>query len=82
MLFVARKNRISLKKNKEIHSFNDSFKMNKIINKVLLTGEKFVQELHLKQSARIYLQCLWTKHLERIKKFRETVIKTFSLFCS
>ena len=28
---------------------NDQYKMNKIINKFLLTGDKFMLELHLKQ---------------------------------
>ena len=39
-------------KNKKLHSFNnisnDQFKINKIINKFLLTGDKFSPELHLK----------------------------------
>ena len=33
-------------KNKELS--NDSFKTNKIINKFLLIGDKFMKELHLK----------------------------------
>ena len=41
--------------------------MNKIINKFLLTGDKFMPELHLKQPGFIY-----TKPRERIQKFRET----------
>ena len=36
-----------------LHKFNDisndQFKMNKIINTFLLTGDKFMPELHLKQ---------------------------------
>ena len=31
--------------------YNDWFKMNKIINKFLLTRDKFVPELHLKRRA-------------------------------
>ena len=47
--------------------------MNKIINKFLLTEDKFVQELHLKQPGLTYSDCgPFTKHLERIKTFRET----------
>ena len=47
--------------------------MNKIINKFLLTGEKFMPELHLKQPGFTDSACgSFTKHRERIKKFRET----------
>ena len=64
--------------------------MNKIINKFLLTEDKFVPELHLKQLGFIDSACRpFTKHCERIQKFRETGNKTFiqksirqSLFCS
>ena len=47
--------------------------MNKIINKFLLTGNKFMPELHLKQPGFTY--SAWgpfTKYHERIQKFRET----------
>ena len=47
--------------------------MNKIINRYLLTGDKFMPELHLKQPGFTYIACgPFTKHHERIKKFRET----------
>ena len=47
--------------------------MNKIINKLLLTGDKFLPELHLKQPVFVYSACgPFTKHRERIQKFRET----------
>ena len=47
--------------------------MNKTINKFLLTGGKFMLELHLKQLGLTYSACgPFTKHRERIKKFRET----------
>ena len=47
--------------------------MNKIVNKFLLTGEKFIPELHLQQPGLIYIAGgSFTKHLERNKKFRET----------
>ena len=47
--------------------------MNKIVNKFLLVGDKFMPEMHLKQ-AWFYLQCLWPikKNKERIEKFIET----------
>ena len=38
--------------------------MNKIINKCLLTADKFMPKLHLIQTG-------FTKHYERIKKFRK-----------
>ena len=47
--------------------------MNKIINKILLTGDKFMPELHLKQPGFTYSACgPFTKHRKRIQKFRET----------
>ena len=47
--------------------------MNKTINKFLLTGDKFMPELHLKQPGFTYSACgPFTKHRERIQKFRET----------
>ena len=46
--------------------------MNKIINKILLTGDKFVHELHFRQPRFTYSACgPLTKHRERIQKFRE-----------
>ena len=39
----------------------------------LLTGDKFMPEFHLKQPGVTYSACgPFTKHHERIKKFRET----------
>ena len=47
--------------------------MNKIIYKLLLTGDKFMSGSHLKQPRFTYSACeSVTKHGERIKKFRET----------
>ena len=47
--------------------------MNKIINKFLLTEDKFMLELHLKQPELTHSACgSFTKHCERIQKFRET----------
>ena len=65
---ISGKEKSTFIKNKELHNF-DEFKMNKIINKFLLTGNKFMPELHLKQPGFIYSACLpLTKHRERIKK--------------
>ena len=47
--------------------------MSKIINQFLLTGDKFMLELHLKQLRFTYSTCgLFIKHSEKIQKVRET----------
>ena len=47
--------------------------MNKVINKYLLTGDKCMLELYLKQPGFTYSACRpFTKHRERIRKFTET----------
>ena len=47
--------------------------MNKIDNKFLLAGEKFMPELRLKQPGFTYSACgPFTKHRKRIQKFKET----------
>ena len=47
--------------------------MNKIINTFLLTVQKFIPELLLKQPEFTYNACRpFKKHRERIQKFRET----------
>ena len=60
-------------KNQELNNIsNDYFKMNKIINKFVLTRDKFMPELHLKQQGFTYgVRGPFTKHRERIQKFRE-----------
>ena len=51
------------------------YKMNKIINKFFLTGDRFMPEMHLKQPEFTYSACgPFTKHKERIKKFKETMM--------
>ena len=46
--------------------------MNEIINKFLLSGDKFVPEIHLRQSGIIYSACgPFTKNKERIREFKE-----------
>ena len=43
--------------------------MNEIVNKFLLTGDKFMPEIHLKQSGFTYSACCsFTKNKERIRK--------------
>ena len=46
--------------------------MNEIINKLLLAGNKFMPEMHLKQPGLTYSACgSFTKNKERIKRFKE-----------
>ena len=46
-----------------------AYKMNKIVNKFLLVGDKFMPEMHLKQPGFTYSACgPFTKNKERIKK--------------
>ena len=48
-------------------------KMNEIINKFLLVGDKFMPEMHLKQPGFTYSACgPFTKNKERIEKFMQT----------
>ena len=47
--------------------------MNEIVNKFLLTGDKFMQEMHLKQPGFTYSVCgPFTKNKERTQKFKDT----------
>ena len=49
------------------------YKINNIINKFLLAGDKFIPELHLKQPQFTYSTCEpFTNHEQRIQKFKET----------
>ena len=49
--------------------------MNKIFNKFLLIGDKFIPELHLRESEFTYSACgPFSKHCEKIQKFKETEI--------
>ena len=51
----------------------ECIKINKIVNKFLLAGNKFIPEIHLKQPGFIY--SAWdpfTKSRERIEKFMQT----------
>ena len=48
-------------------------KMNEIVNKILLVGDKFVPEMHLKQPCVTYSACgPFTKNKERIENFVQT----------
>ena len=48
-------------------------KMNNIINKFLLAGDKFMPEKHLRQPRFVYSACgPFTRHKERIKEFKRT----------
>ena len=50
-----------------------NYKMNEIVNKFLLAGDKFMLEIHLKQLGFTYSACgPFTKNKERIQKFKET----------
>ena len=50
-----------------------SVKMNEIVNKILLVGDKFMPEMHLKQPGFTYSACgPFTKNKERIEKFMQT----------
>ena len=47
--------------------------MNNTINKLLLAGDKFMPEIHLRQPQFTYSACgRFTKHKQRIQKFKET----------
>ena len=44
-----------------------------MVNKILLAGDKFMPEMHLRQPGLIYSVCeLFTKHKQRIQKFMQT----------
>ena len=47
-------------------------KMNEIVNKFLLAGDKFMPEMHLKQPGFTYSACgRFTKNKERIQKLKK-----------
>ena len=49
-----------------------NYKMNDIINKFLLAGDKFMPEMHLRQAGFTYSACgPFTKDKERIQKFKQ-----------
>ena len=47
--------------------------MNNVINKLLLAGDKFMPEMHLRPPRFVYSACgPFTRHKERIKEFKRT----------
>ena len=49
------------------------YKMNEIVNKFLLACDKFMPEMHLRQSQFVYSACRpFTKNKKRIQKFKKT----------
>ena len=56
-----------------LNVYAKSYKINKIVNKFLLAGDKFMPEMHLKQLGVTYSACRpFTKNKERVQKFKET----------
>ena len=55
--------------------------MNEIVNKFLLAGDKFMPEMHLKQSAFIYSACgPFTKNKEKIQKLKKNTVDTSYIY--
>ena len=49
------------------------YKINEIVYKFLLAGDRFIPKMHLKQVGFTYSACgVFTKNKERIKNFKET----------
>ena len=49
------------------------YKMNEIVNKFLLAGDKFMPEMHLRQPGFTYSACgPFTQNKKRIQKFKES----------
>ena len=47
--------------------------MNEVVNRFLLAGDKFMPEMHLRQTGFTYSACgIFTKNKERTQKFKET----------
>ena len=52
------------------------YKMNEIVNKFLLAGDKFMPEMHLRQPGFTYSACgLFTKNKERTQKFTSYIYR-------
>ena len=53
------------------------YKINEIVNKFLLAGDKFMPEMHLKQLGFTYTACgSFTKNKERIQNSKKREIQT------
>ena len=58
---------------RSIKQDNSRYKMNEIVNKLLLAGDKIISEMHLRQPGFTYSDCgPFTKNKKRIQKFKET----------
>ena len=58
------------------------YRINEIVNKCLLAGEKFMPEMHLKQPSFTYSACgPFTKNKERIGKFMNTGNTNYDKAC-
>ena len=54
------------------------YKMNEIVKKNLLTGDKFIPEMHLKQPGFTYTACgPFTRNKESIQKFKQEIQAVF-----
>ena len=54
------------------------YKTNEIVKKNLLTGDKFIPEMHLKQPGFTYTACgPFTKNEESIQKFKQEIQAIF-----
>ena len=54
--------------------------MNETVDKILLVGDKFMPEMHLKQPGFTYSACgIFTKNKEKIEKFMQTVNTNLSI---
>ena len=53
--------------------YSKVYKMKEIIKKILLAGDKFMPEMHLRQPGFTYSACgPFTKNKERVQKFMQT----------
>ena len=76
---VCGKKKLIFIKNYKLQNFNniwnDYFEVNKIINKFLMTGDKFMPEFYLKQPGFTYSSYgPLTKHREKNKKWEKQLI--------
>ena len=54
-------------------NYSENYKMNDILNKLLLIGDRFMPEMHLTQPGFTYSPCRpFAKNKKRIQKFKET----------
>ena len=54
-----------------IKQVNTSYKMNEVVNKLLLAGDKFMPKMHVRQPGFTYI-AFEIKNKERIQKYKET----------